>query len=209
MAFTFFFRDWPILQTAADMLAAETMGRSRVRVWDAGCAMGPEPYTFLILLAERMGRFAFKNMFIDATDHDEGGDFGATIEAGVYPAEQLQRMPPELFAKYFAPAEGRPGWFVIAPCLRERIRFRRHDLLSLSAPGEGYAMIICKNVLLHFEAEKRIEVIDMFHSALADNGLLVLEHTQKMPPECGELFEQAADNSSIYRRKAVVPVLVA
>jgi chemotaxis protein methyltransferase CheR len=93
MAFTFFFRDNTVLEAAADLFVAETMGRSRVRIWDAGCAMGPEPYTLLIMIAERMGRFSFENLRLDATDHDESGFFGEIITAGRYPEEQLCRIP--------------------------------------------------------------------------------------------------------------------
>jgi chemotaxis protein methyltransferase CheR len=51
-----------------------------------------------------------------------------------------------------------------------RIRFTRHDLLSLNPPGTGYSMVVCKNVLLHFTAPMRVSVLDMFHSALAENA---------------------------------------
>ena len=37
------------------------------RIWDAGAAMGQEPYTLAIMFADRMGHFAFNNLRIDAT----------------------------------------------------------------------------------------------------------------------------------------------
>lgn len=134
MAFTFFFRDPTILESAADLFVKESQGRSRVRIWDAGCAMGPEPYTLLIMLAERMGKFAFENLRIEATDHDEGGNFGEIILAGRYTEEILSRIPKDLFAKYFAPAVGVTGQYEISPKVRSRISFMRHDLLSLVPP---------------------------------------------------------------------------
>jgi chemotaxis protein methyltransferase CheR len=203
MAFTFFFRDNTVLEAAADLFVAATMGRSRVRVWDAGCAMGPEPYTLLILLAERMGRFSFENLRVDATDHDEGGDFGAIIETGRYPLEHLCRIPKELFAKYFAPVPGTSDIFEISPKLHSRINFKRHDLLTLAPPGDGYAMIVCKNVLLHFNEEQRTNVIAMFNESLAPGGLLVMEHTQKMPPQFAGQFVQARSEAQIYRKEEV------
>jgi chemotaxis protein methyltransferase CheR len=201
MAFTFFFRDNTILEAAADLFVKETMGRSRVRIWDAGCAMGPEPYTLLIMLAERMGKFAFENMRLEATDHDEGGNFGETIAAGIYPEEPLSRIPKPLFEKYFAPVEGQPGFFVIKEKLRSRISFKKHDLLSLVPPGDGYAMVICKNVLLHFTEEQRREVIAMFHRSLGPGGLLVMEHTQKLPELFKGSFSQAVGEAQIYRKE--------
>ena len=51
MAFTFFFRDLQALELALDHVAPDLAGRSRPKIWDAGCAMGPEAYTLAILLA--------------------------------------------------------------------------------------------------------------------------------------------------------------
>jgi chemotaxis protein methyltransferase CheR len=203
MAFTFFFRDNTVLEAAADLFVRETMGRSRVRIWDAGCAMGPEPYTLLIMLAERMGKFSFENLRLDATDHDESGFFGDIIMAGRYPEEQLCRIPGALHAKYFSPVPGLAGQYEISPKLRSRISYRRHDLLSLDAPGDGYAMIVCKNVLLHFSEEQRTKVIAMFLQSLAPGGILVMEHTQKMPLELLGPFSQATPEAQIYRKEAV------
>jgi len=209
MAFTFFFRDKAVLETAVDLFVRETMGRSRVRIWDAGCAMGPEPYTLLILLAERMGKFAFENLRLDATDHDESGFFGDIIAAGRYPEEQLCRIPKELFEKYFAVVPGCPGHYEISPKLKSKIRYLKHDLLSLVAPGDGYCMIVCKNVLLHLTEAQRIEVIAMFLESLAPGGLLVMEHTQKMPEVMSACFRQAVPDAQIYRKETAGAAILA
>ncbi|MBV5340203.1 MAG: chemotaxis protein CheR, partial [Deltaproteobacteria bacterium] len=55
MAFTFFFRDLPVLEYAVNETIKLAMGRMRIKVWDAGSALGQEPYTLAILFAERLG----------------------------------------------------------------------------------------------------------------------------------------------------------
>ena len=60
MAFTFFFRDNHTLEQLVKHLLPIVQGRSNIKIWDAGCAMGPEPYTLAILLAEKMGKFALR-----------------------------------------------------------------------------------------------------------------------------------------------------
>jgi chemotaxis protein methyltransferase CheR len=155
------------------------------------------------MLAERMGRFSFENLHLDATDHDESGNFGEIITAGRYPLEHLCRIPKPLFARYFSPVPGAGDFFEISPKLRSHVNFRRHDLLSLTPPGDGYAMIVCKNVLLHFNEEQRANVIAMFHESLAPGGLLVMEHTQKMPPQFAGQFVQARSEAQIYRKEEI------
>ncbi|MEI8376744.1 MAG: CheR family methyltransferase [Planctomycetota bacterium] len=51
MAFTFFMRDQPTLEHADHMIRYAS-GRSRIRIWDAGCAMGQETYTIAMIFAE-------------------------------------------------------------------------------------------------------------------------------------------------------------
>lgn len=199
MAFTFFFRDRQVLERLVDRLVSSLAGRSRPRIWDAGCAMGQEPYTLAILLAERMGHFAFNNLRIDATDVESTGQFARIIEAGVYPQEELERMPPGILEKYFEP-NGKPGFFRVIDKIHQRVTFQPHDLLSFQEIGQGYALVLCKNVLLHFQQAERIEVIRMFHRALAPGGMFATEQTQELPAELAPLFERVNPDVPVFRK---------
>jgi chemotaxis protein methyltransferase CheR len=198
VAFTFFFRDLEPLERGVHFLLQTASGRTRVRVWDAGCAFGPEPYTLAILLAERMNPFAFRNVELVATDYD--APLLETLKEAVYPREQVQRIPADLFAKYFTPAE-REGHFRVADMIRERVQPVLHDLTSLTPVRDGFSMVVCKNVLLHLQPSERIEVFRMFHQALEPGGILLTEHTQKMPDELGPLFEQLVTDSQVFRKR--------
>jgi chemotaxis methyl-accepting protein methylase len=43
----------------------------------------------------------------------------------------------------------------------------------------------------------------MFHHALSDDGVLLHEHTQKMPAELDAMFEQVFTDAQIFRKKKV------
>ncbi len=200
MAFTFFFRDTHTIEHIVKHLVPEVAGRSRVRIWDAGCAYGPEPYTLAIILAENMGSFAYKNVLIDATDIDESGQFGNIINNGIYTKEEVGRIPEDILKKYFSQEGTGPNEFRINDSLRDRVKYQKHNLLSLSSIGEGYSLVMCKNVLLHFKYEERVEVIKMFHKSLAPGGFFATEQTQKMPEEISHLFEQVVSDAQLYRK---------
>ncbi len=174
-------------------------GRNHPRIWDAGAAMGQEPYTLSILFAERMGHFAFNNLRIDATDVENTGQFAKVIEAGSYPDEELSRLPEGIFEKYFE-ANGKPGHFRVVDKVRERVVFQCHDLLSLKEIGRDYSLVVCKNVLLHFRPPERVEVLKMFHRALAPDGFFVTEQTQEMPRELAPLFERVIHDGQLFRK---------
>jgi chemotaxis protein methyltransferase CheR len=197
MAFTFFFRDLPVLEYAVEKTINIAMGRMRIKVWDAGCALGQEPYTLAILFAERLGA-TFNNLYLDATDYDSENNFGDIVSQAIYKYEELQRIPADIFKKYFE-AIGN-DLFRVSNKVRSRVFFQYHDLLSLKPIGSDYALVVCKNVLLHFQYAERIEVITMYHRALCPGGYLALENTQKMPVEIAHLFEQVVPDAQLYKK---------
>lgn len=200
MAFTYFFRDEHTLRQAIRLMLPVVAGRQRIRIWDAGCAMGQEPYTLAILLAEMMGRYLFRNIVIDASDLDGSNLFGAIIGAAEYPQGDLERIPAMLRERYFQQGQ-RSGYLQLTELITARLRFNRHDLLTLQPLGDGYSMVLCKNVLLHFTPQQRAEVVRMFHRSLADDGLLVLEQTQELPEGATQLFERAAGDAQVFRKR--------
>ena len=199
MAFTFFFRDGHTLEAITRHVIPSAAGKSSIRIWDAGCAMGPEPYSLAIMFAENMGHFAFKNLHIYATDVDQSNLFGQIISEGVYPEEQLKRIPRDIFEKYFQPADN-SGDFRVDYMIRSHIHYQKHDLLSLQPVADDFILVVCKNVLLHFTAEQRHNVIKMFHQALTPGGFLAMEQTQRLPEETANLFKQVTANAQLFRK---------
>ncbi len=200
MAFTFFFRDLPVLEYAVERTLQLALGRLRIKVWDAGCALGQEPYTLAILFAERMGDMGFNTLYLDATDYDSENNFGDIVTAGEYKSEELQRIPAEIFAKYFEAAPDKPGYHRVINRIRSRVFFKYNDLLQLQPVGSDYSLIVCKNVLLHFSYEQRIEVLKMYHRSLAPGGYFATENTQKIPTEISHLFEPVTPDAQLFRK---------
>jgi len=201
MAFTYFFRDKQTLDYIIEQLVPFVSGRSRIKIWDAGCASGQEPYTFAILLAEKMGKFTFKNVEIHATDHDSSNLFGEIIKKGIYPYAELQRIPEDLFVKYFRKCDDASDNYQIIEELRSKIHFKREDLLTYVPTSTEFSLVICKNVLLHQNYEQRIKIFEMFHNSLLDKGLLAMEQTQKMLVELSDKFEMVTSSAQAYRKK--------
>ena len=94
-----------------------------------GCAMGQEPYTLCMMLADNLGRFAFNNLTIHATDMDDQDTFGPIVTSGVYAKGELERMPAKAVETYFEPA-GTPEHLRVVDRIRSRLLFQKHNLLS-------------------------------------------------------------------------------
>jgi chemotaxis protein methyltransferase CheR len=200
MAFTYFFRDFQTLDLIREHVLPVIGSRRHINVWSAGCAMGQEPYTIAIILKENMGTMVFRNVRLLASDIDTCGLFGPIIKEGSYPAKELERIPPEIFRKYFSPDPKNSENCLIAEEIRKRVEFQQHNLLSLQPVRDDMSLIVCKNVLLHFTEEERINVLKMFHQALNSDGFLIVEHTQKMPAALKDHFTQVVPYAQLFRK---------
>jgi chemotaxis protein methyltransferase CheR len=200
VAFTYFFRDLQTLEMIRDLVLPSLCTRRYINIWDAGCAMGQEPYTLAIILRENMGAMLFRNVRIHATDIDGSNLFGEIIANATYPADEVKRVPDGIRERYFTEI-GDGSRVQVIEEIRRSVRFSRHDLLTLTPAMTGANLIVCKNVLLHFHEQERIQVIRMYHAALEQDGVLVMEQTQKMPPEVADLFESVAPNAQVYRKR--------
>jgi chemotaxis protein methyltransferase CheR len=200
VAFTFFFRDQHVLDSIVEHVVPSVLGRSVIRVWDAGCASGEEAYSVAMMLFENLWPFASGNLRIDATDIEENSQFAKTIATGIYASELLKGSPhQELLAKYSGPAE-RPGYVEFDSALRNCISYQRHDLLSLRPIGNNFSLVVCKNVLLHVTYEQRVGIIKMFHEALSAGGYLALDELQELPEEVAPLFVRVLADGKLCRK---------
>jgi chemotaxis protein methyltransferase CheR len=198
MAFTSFLRDTHTLDLLAQYVLPDLKRNQFIRVWDAGCAMGPEPYFIAMIFRENMEPFLFRNVLIYATDIDESS-FGVGIRRGVYSEAELGQISRDLFNKYFVP-NGAPGHFQVREELRRAVHFQRHDLLSLQPVREDFGLVVCKNVLLHLAPAQRADVVRMFHRALAQDGYFLMEQTQRLPSSTERLFRRVTEVAQLYQK---------
>ena len=199
MAFTYFFRDIQTLDTIVTSVLPTMQGYQYIRIWDAGCAHGPEPYSIAMMLREHMSDSMFRNVRIHATDADTSDQFGQIIKEGLYRADEVQRIPPAIKQRYFTEAE-KSGYYKIDDQIRSCVTFSKHDLLTLKPIRPELNLIVCKNVLLHLKPEERVDVIEMFFGALREGGFLAMEHTQEMPDRAKKLFEPITCQGQIFRK---------
>ena len=201
MAYTSFFRYADALKAIADIAIPSLALLREIRVWDAGCATGEEPYTLAIIFASKMGPFSFRNLDILATDHEESSfpQFAERISRAQYTKSDISWVPEALRNAYFLPTEN-ADCFQLTQEIRDRVRFLKHDLLSLVAPEKGHSLIVCKNVLMHFTPGEQEAVLGMYYEALLPGGYLALDGNQAMPGSLARRFRLVEAGSPLYRK---------
>jgi SAM-dependent methyltransferase len=123
----------------------------------------------------------------------------AEAEAGRYPVARVADVPEALRMRYFA-LDQPGGEAVVQPPLRAGVRFLRQNLLEVRYP-RGFDVILCRNVLIYFDAQARGAVIARLAGALRPGGYLFLGYAETLRDH-GELFESVRDEDGvIYRRR--------
>lgn len=170
---TAFFRDqnaWNYLQDQTlPHLLSEKDEQSQIRVWSAGCASGEEAYTLAMIFAELLGSQEFhQRVKIYATDIDEQALTQARHAS--YHARQVEAIPKEWLERYFDVIGDR---YIFRSDLRRAVIFGRHDLIQ-DAPISRLDLLVCRNTLMYFNAETQTHILDRFHFALNNTGILFL-----------------------------------
>ena len=195
---TAFFRDkpaWNYLQHhIINRILEEKPARTQVRVWSAGCSSGEEAYTLAMILAEAIGVENFRQRIkIYATDIDEEALTQARHAS--YSDRDLKPIPDELQQKYFEATGGR---FVFRPDLRRAVIFGCHDLVQ-DAPISRLDLLVCRNTLMYFNAETQAKILNRFHFALNNTGVLFLGKAEMMLTHTN-IFTPISLQHRIFRR---------
>lgn len=167
---THFFRGGAELSAAAALLAERAAQGRAARALCAGCSVGAEPYSLAILCAERGVLVS-----IDATDVNE--EALAEARAGRFDERVMWHTPPEMMAAYF---ERDGDAYVVAPSVRRRVTFERHDLLMEAGLAGAYDVILCRNVLIYYAPEAAARIVERLARALAPGGVLIVGATDTL-----------------------------
>jgi len=174
--------------------------RENVRIWSAGCSNGAEPFTLAILISELFNEKYPELIEILATDIDPNNVFEDFFRYGIYDKDRLKRIPEDVCRKYFHEDGDNSESIVLNDSVIKRVEFMRHNLLSKTSPGGEFDIIICKNVLLHFNEDEQSEIISLFYDSLNEKGLFITEQTHRLPDEWDNHFVRIFPDARIYRK---------
>ena len=203
---TEFFRDaWTFRELDRCVLPILAARNAPIRAWVVGAATGEEAYTLAILLAEASARGTGGGFEMIASDLDRRSL--EVARAGVYPAAAAVGIPHELFPRYF---RSNGSGIRIADSLRDRIQFAQHDLVGpYLAPQEAivaaFDIVLCRNVLLYFDATLRAKAVARLAAVLEPGAVLMIGHSETLPAESERHFHPhpgAKTNAGILVRRA-------
>lgn len=194
------FRDHAVYETLSAGVVPDVwaMPEPELRVWSAGCSSGEEPYSLAMLFhrqaaaVQQLDRLS--RLRIIATDIDK-----ASLERAAqatYPETAFGEMPASLRQRYFT--TGTPSRVV--PEVRALVRFERRDLLNEPPPPGPLQLVLCRNVVIYFDAAAQQALFQRFFDALQPGGFLVLGQVETLLGAARKLFDAVDHRHRIFRR---------
>jgi len=195
---TRFFRDEEAFEQLSSKVIPELLSRpasnDELRVWVAGCATGEEAYSIAILFQEQLAkRNDNRRLKILATDVHRGSiDFASR---GLYDAERVAGVKPELLARYF---DKRGPHYQVSPELRQLVVFAPHNVVK-DAPFTRLDLISCRNLLIYLQPFAQKRVLSLLHFALKRHGILLLGPSENVGALSDD-FETIDSHWRLYRK---------
>jgi chemotaxis protein methyltransferase CheR len=175
---------WPSL-----LRGVQAAGSGTIRVWSAACASGEEVYTLALLAAEAL---APAQTPVDVLGTDISGAALAAAAAGRYRERAVGALTLSLRQRYLE--QQADSSYLVGERLRGLVRFRRHNLALDPIPprGEdGFDLVLCRNVLIYFEAPLVERVIGLLRRSVRPGGMLVLGAADALRRPAGSLAARA------------------
>ncbi|WP_439359398.1 CheR family methyltransferase [Bradyrhizobium sp. DASA03007] len=209
---TFFFRDKVPFEHFRDTIMPEIIkaraGRRSVRIWCAAGSTGQEPYSLAMCLKEMGAALTGWRIEIIATDLSQ--EVLEKARAGVYSQFEVQRgLPIQMLVKYFK--QTGETW-QINPELRAMIQHRQLNLLNDFAQLGTFDVIFCRNVLIYFDQDTKINIFNRLARQIEPDGFLVLGAAETVVG-LTDTFRPIAERRGLYkpndpRAAAAKPALV-
>lgn len=202
VTYTGMFRDPTLFRILRGEVLSHLESYPFLRIWQAGVATGEEVYSLAIVLRERG---LLERSRIYATDIN--AESLQQAKKGVYPIDRMQAYTRAYyeaggsghFADYY---KARYGHAVFDPQLRERITFAQHNLAS-DASFNVFHLLVCRNVMIYFDAELGRRVHRLLYESLEQHGVLVLGDKESLRGSpFAERFEVIDETWSVYRKIA-------
>jgi len=195
---TFFFRDKVPFDHFRDAIMPEVLkaraARKSVRIWCAAGSTGQEPYSLAMALKEMSAALAGWRVEIIATDLSQ--EVLEKSKSGIYSQFEVQRgLPIQLLVKYFK--QNGEFWQINAD-IRAMVQHRQLNLLHDFSQLGVFDVIFCRNVLIYFDQDTKINIFGRLAKTMEADGFLVLGAAETVVG-LTDVFKPFPDKRGLYR----------
>jgi len=202
---TFWFRDNHPFKILSELILPGCVKRKQrtLRIWSAACSTGQEPYSISISVQEYLNKNPGSLADVQIVATDISPSVLEEAKTGYYDAMAVARgLPPEIKDRYFE--QDRQHWeqrWRVRADVRNRVRFTNGNLLSSYAILGRFDVIFCRNVLIYFSSDSKIDILKRMAAVLNPGGYLFLGASEAIT-QYSDAFNMVRCNPGVvYQRK--------
>jgi chemotaxis protein methyltransferase CheR len=194
---SFFFRDKipfdHFRSIVMPALIASRRASRTIRIWCAAASTGQEPYSLAMTLKAMERELVGWRVEILATDLS--GEVLEKARQGLYSQFEVQRgLPIQLLLKHFTQVG---ELWQIAPELRALVKFKQFNLLGDFSQLGLFDIVFCRNVLIYFDQQTKVDVLNRLSRMMMSDGYLVLGAAETVVGLV-DSFKVVGDNRGLY-----------
>lgn len=199
---TLWFRDTSFSNALENFIVPRLVEKAKkganVRIWSAACSTGQEPYSVAMLLDSammKMGGVKRDCFRILATDISSSAILMA--KSARYSQLAISRgMRPDFLSRYFS----KKGMiYEVVPEVREMVTFQSFNLKNDFTVHGVMDFIMCRNVLIYFSEEMRVEIYEKMRSGLVRDGLLAIGASESPRGYTSAFRQVMMGNAALYQ----------
>jgi chemotaxis protein methyltransferase CheR len=146
------------------------------RVWSAASSTGQEAYSIAMILQDSKlkGRWEILGTDINESVLEKARN-------AIYPIEASEKIPEDLLKKYcLKGVRSQYGKFTINDDLKKNIRFEKMNLNDQFKNIGFFNVVFLRNVMIYFDQETKVSLIDKIYNVIDINGYLILGHSENL-----------------------------
>jgi len=191
----------PEIWEAIDQDLLEKMKHKRViNMWHAGCSTGEEVYSMAMVLHKKNLLYRSKTLATDIStavlEKAVEGAYSKTL-AGKYEKSFQRYLPTGLMSDMFD-VDGKNA--VVKDKFRRHIEFKKHNLVSDGMTSK-FDIIFCRNVMIYFDDNLKLKVLELLKNALNPDGFLILGYYDMLPEKSKSIIDQYDPKIRVYKPK--------
>ena len=203
---TLWFRDTHPYTILRERLLPELQktAKSPLRIWSAACSSGQEPYSISMCVEEyRMANLGVLRQPVEIVATDLSRTMLDLCKAAEYDQLSLGRgLSPERLQRFFEKLPGdRPGnnTYRVKREVTQRVRLQALNLLDSYLGLGKFDIVFCRNVLIYFSGERKLDILRRIHGVLKPGAHLILGASEGLT-DVTQFFQMVQCNPGIIYR---------
>ena len=152
--------------------------RKDLCIWCAASSSGEEPYTIAMIIDEFFGKEKFFwDTKVLATDISS--KVLEIAKKGIYSKDRVSPLPSTWKLNYFKKIDNEN--YAVTEKIKNEIVFRKFNLMDNIFPfKKKFHVIFCRNVMIYFDNETKIKLINKLYDIMEDGGYLFIGHSESL-----------------------------